>query len=370
MSWLHSKVDIGENANITKPVILHGDLKPANIMLDQYEQIKITDFGLSRALRTAATKIRHGRGTPLWMAPEQFMSIEYTIAADVYSFGIILWQIFTQEHPFPDKKTIEDLKIAIMNGERPEISDRMIPELANLIRRCWHMDPGQRPQFSEISKELRIILSYKLIAEENARYFWVNSFNYEQEIGFDSFIDCLFGYYNLSTDRISEINLRINTDCLKEAILSSCNRKNNGSITMESFGYFIDAFGPLPTNQNDFVYLLDEIRELLKEGQYHGDISREETESLLLGQPHKTGILRFSSNKREYVVSFVQENGSIGHHLVTKHDEQRNLIIPSSGSIRGYLSVLSQDFTMLKTISFKYIFENEESDYIYINLPR
>lgn len=82
--------------------ILHRDLKSLNILLDQFLVPKIADFGWTRLL---ADKMTAKVGTFQWMAPEVIAGSNYTEKADVYSFGIILWEIASREPPYKSKFT-------------------------------------------------------------------------------------------------------------------------------------------------------------------------------------------------------------------------------------------------------------------------
>ena len=79
--------------------VLHRDLKPGNIMLDGRGQVLLTDFGLAGlASQLAGAEVRNG--TPAYMAPEQLTGKEVTVKSDIYSLGLVLYEIFTGKRPF------------------------------------------------------------------------------------------------------------------------------------------------------------------------------------------------------------------------------------------------------------------------------
>ncbi|CAN0264517.1 unnamed protein product, partial [Scytosiphon promiscuus] len=98
MQYLH-----GQN-----PVIIHRDLKSLNVLIDENWVTKVTDFGLSRFKATSVSEKMTGQaGTYHWMAPEVINSQHYTEKADVFSYGIILWEIFTRAIPYGGMQPVQ-----------------------------------------------------------------------------------------------------------------------------------------------------------------------------------------------------------------------------------------------------------------------
>lgn len=150
MLYLHSST----------PVILHRDLKASNILVNKaVSHAVICDFGLSRLSEHAASQSRTGQstgppvpvGTAYTMAPEVMVGDPYTSAADVYSFAVVLWEMWTGRVPFPGLKPIQ-LMFAVSEGNRPPLdeADAWCPELADLVRCCWQVAPNERPDFDTI----------------------------------------------------------------------------------------------------------------------------------------------------------------------------------------------------------------------------
>ncbi|MFW2176222.1 MULTISPECIES: serine/threonine protein kinase [unclassified Moraxella] len=80
---------------------LHGDMKPSNILLTEYQQVILLDFGLSQSLTTTALRTSDfTAGTPAYMSPEQFNGLPLTAQSDCYSLGIVLFEMFTGQKPF------------------------------------------------------------------------------------------------------------------------------------------------------------------------------------------------------------------------------------------------------------------------------
>jgi serine/threonine protein kinase len=136
--------------------IIHRDLKPANILLDPISHCpKIADFGLSRGENVNIT-MSHDVGTPLYRAPEIIIGTRYTNKVDIFSFGVLLFEIVTGRQPLQDCGGNEfQLSMKVTAGAREKIPDTVERFTAGLISRCWDGDPGQRPTFREIFSELQ-----------------------------------------------------------------------------------------------------------------------------------------------------------------------------------------------------------------------
>jgi hypothetical protein len=139
--------------------VLHRDLKPGNILLDEEHRVKITDFGISRFSRKGLD-VTGGIGTPLYMAPELIENDEgtaYNEKVDVYSFGLIFLEIVTGTPlPVPGGRQVGFFKHIrnVLDCVRPEIPKTVPDWVAQLIRDCWHGAPEERPTFPHIFQRL------------------------------------------------------------------------------------------------------------------------------------------------------------------------------------------------------------------------
>ncbi|XP_063416470.1 uncharacterized protein LOC134698109 [Mytilus trossulus] len=142
-----------------KPQVLHLDLKSMNVLLDSSGRAKIADFGFSKFRHDAdlkASKLSKKKSmcsSPTWMAPELLETGEITTKADVYSFGIILWEMLTRSHPYDGCSVFQILERVRLN-KRPEISSNSPPDLSSLIKKCWDQNPAKRPAFKDIILQL------------------------------------------------------------------------------------------------------------------------------------------------------------------------------------------------------------------------
>ncbi|ELP87515.1 protein kinase domain containing protein, partial [Entamoeba invadens IP1] len=135
--------------------IVHLDLKPDNLLVNSLFEdsaccVKITDFGTSRFIKKTWDDDK-GLGTPIYAAPETYNDI-YTTSGDVYSFAITSWEIFYQQEPFKQLKTLFDVKSHVLSGKRLNIDQTMPVKLKSLIEGCWKEDPNNRYQFTDICK--------------------------------------------------------------------------------------------------------------------------------------------------------------------------------------------------------------------------
>uniref|UniRef100_A0A8D0D3A0 Protein kinase domain-containing protein n=1 Tax=Sander lucioperca TaxID=283035 RepID=A0A8D0D3A0_SANLU len=131
--------------------VLHLDLKPQNVLLDDALNAKLTDFGLARISCSVSVSKKDDEegGTFSYMPPEAFdTTYEPKRASDIYSYGILLWSIATGKQPYKGKRLI------IPRGQRPPIDDIKgdaagLTELTELMQRCWDNIPEERPQALE-----------------------------------------------------------------------------------------------------------------------------------------------------------------------------------------------------------------------------
>jgi hypothetical protein len=126
--------------------VLHRDLKPANVMLDGQGKVRITDFGLA-GLAEALTDEDVRSGTPAFMSPEQLLGREVTVRSDIYSLGLLLYELFTGRRAFSGKKLSELTRQH--RDERPIDPSAIVPDLDPAIERtilaCLEKDPARRP---------------------------------------------------------------------------------------------------------------------------------------------------------------------------------------------------------------------------------
>jgi len=164
MAYLHSEE------------VLHRDLKSKNVLLTEGGGVRITDFGLastrflpqrsnscgggasvgSRMTRSSSLNEMRAEviGTPRWMAPEVARREGFTKSADVFSFGMVLFELTTHEIPFAPYDSAQAAALITLDEARPPLPEGLPDPLQALVSRCWCAEPSQRPSFDEIVAEL------------------------------------------------------------------------------------------------------------------------------------------------------------------------------------------------------------------------
>lgn len=123
-------------------------MKPQNCLVNDNGCVKLADFGEATFQRSTRLMSR-GIGTIIYMSPEMLKLMRYSTPTDIYSLGIMLWEMLTTEEPY-SWVGYWDIGPHVCEGGRPVIPDDCSERYAELMRRCWARDPSQRPSASEI----------------------------------------------------------------------------------------------------------------------------------------------------------------------------------------------------------------------------
>ncbi|XP_078610280.1 uncharacterized protein LOC144881242 [Branchiostoma floridae x Branchiostoma japonicum] len=159
MNFLHS----------LDPQIIHRDLKSQNIMLDEDFHAKISDFGLSKykhlASKSQGTEVCLA-GTITHIPPEYLVDMHLKAGEkfDVYSFGILIWEILTGQEPYQNGQNSAHIRLGVINGQRPD--KKAIPKVGpnelsfftTLMEECWSTCPGERPPFRDVGERVQIVM--------------------------------------------------------------------------------------------------------------------------------------------------------------------------------------------------------------------
>ena len=151
-SYLHTGVHPG-------CCIIHRDLKPDNLGFTQDGTVKLFDFGLCTAVKRTETasdtyEMTGNTGSLRYMAGEVALRQPYNEKVDVYSYGILLWQMAKDKVPFKGMNRADFMNQVVRKGVRPKIDKSWPKDFVDLLQSCWHVDFTQRPSFEMVSHSL------------------------------------------------------------------------------------------------------------------------------------------------------------------------------------------------------------------------
>ena len=421
MAWLH-----GSN-----PTIIHRDLKSSNLLFTEKEghyTIKVCDFGLSQ-LFDKGDMLRDGDqvfGSPLWMAPEVMVREEFNEKADVYSFGIVLWELLTREPPFSHHSDLLTFRKAIcVEGERPPIPPDTIKSLRNLMEISWNADPKVRPGFNQQVKELEAIIVDAAISDPKGRVFWKENFidddavsNPRETVQLEDFLAIFYQFLEsdpipLADDATAEDllsaspaqlkefaargdsyftrvydafelngqdigDLEIDTDrlleevewlCLKEVLAEEAKR-NDGSevVRMERFGEILGWFGPLDIPKGGVIEpgsFLHNLRSILETGWFFGPLSGKAAITHLKDKNPGTFMVRYSSQPGWFAISTVSPKKQIAHYRIEHEPGSKTFKLEGSKG-EGYGSLVELVKAVSKSLYLLQPCENSPYHHIFI----
>ncbi|KAK7166463.1 hypothetical protein R3I93_006285 [Phoxinus phoxinus] len=147
---------------LTSKNCIHRDLAARNVLLTQGRVAKICDFGLARDItRDSSYVLRGNARLPVkWMSPESLFACVYTFESDVWSYGILLWEIFSLGNtPYPGIQVGSAFYKMIQDGYRMTEPEFAPIEIYEVMRWCWSADPLKRPTFKKLVERTELLLS-------------------------------------------------------------------------------------------------------------------------------------------------------------------------------------------------------------------
>jgi len=298
ISWLHSLT----------PVIIHRDLKPENILIDHSGHVvKVADFGLSLVKdhsKQEAEEMRKIRGSPAFMSPEALLGEELTPKTDVYSFGVILWELLTCSSPYEhlEIETFEQLIEEICEKHtREKVPDDCPVSLRKVIESCWQHEPKARPTFLQIINAFDECIAEVGVADAEGRKMWKKNFQENgalmSEVPWTNFVIVLASHLHMNP------SLKV-FQGLKAVLV----KNDKDMVSIEEFGNILKWFGPMEAGSDEQHNFLIGMQNLFTKRWFHGDISVEAAQTLLAQTEPGTFLIRFSSNPGSYALSKIIEN--------------------------------------------------------------
>lgn len=422
LSWLH------------RNHLAHREMKPSNILLDANLHAKVSDYGLSR-VRFLTNLAKHRERSavagsspdlatsaelsartaldfeelPYWTAPELLstlrlnQSISGDVATlslsassesgtfgssagsrisyekcDIYSFGMIVWQLLTRREPFsgtPDGSAeFDDLESfvqgVVTDKRRPDIPADTLPVLQDLIKDCLDANPNRRPPFQSIVKRLDSAIIDYAIRDPLANKFWKDTFltSGGDTVKWKEFCNSFATFLGLTVPgslnildlisinhhKIKDTTIPLDIRCLHAILVQSTSEvaqhnlvataapsagssakpasataardptsSNDDMVSMEQFGKMMDWFGPIRKDARALI--LSRIREVLRRPWFHGDLPTVETEARIMTRDVGTFLVRFSNSAPGvFTISKVTAPLKVNHLRVSRDQDPEN----------------------------------------------
>ncbi|PRP84098.1 hypothetical protein PROFUN_04089 [Planoprotostelium fungivorum] len=143
--------------HLHKEKIIHRDLATRNILLNRHCEAKVADFGLSREQENTdeAGQTHSFVGPVKWMSPEAIRDRKYSTKSDVFSYGVVMWEILEATEPWAGESAMSVAIRVTTNRERLTTPTECPPSLADIMTACWLEEPNDRPDFAQIGNRLK-----------------------------------------------------------------------------------------------------------------------------------------------------------------------------------------------------------------------
>ena len=342
LNWLHSQ----------SPPILHLDLKMENVLYDENYQMKLTDFGLSAVLADDVGYVESRLKTPGnvgHMSPEVIQKRKFDEKADVYSMGVLFWEIMKgcewesevvdqlrkmRINPAGAGGLREVVKKAVcLKKLRPSLEklDFWPDSLKELLQRMWALDAKDRPTLGEVIEREQVIRADLLemmigskVNDVEGKRFWI-SIVMENELE-DEFEEVPWGVFKKKFYSDFGLVLPKNETDRKDLDVQlllylklALNAIQTEKVALGRFASVVDAFGPL--NKGTGMEFLERVEETLKNRWFRPDLTQDEAKGFLLGQDEGTFVVRFSAQKGVPFTITRMKNGKVHQTRIYKVEQ-------------------------------------------------
>jgi len=284
---------------IHEKTYLHLDLKPSNILVTKYFDVKIADFGLSQKIQKI---LPYAVGTPIYMAPEIYKGTDATYAADVYSLGLVFYALFLEEEPFRDiarKNDEEFWQEKIQN--QLSFPSKCPKKLKSFIEELIAPTPNERPTIARILNDNH--LERFLSGEEKFRSIWETHFADRNSVHLIEFVLRFYQTFSYKPLPIRELN---NDPAYKVMKAIMC--KNSILISRDDVNRFVTLLTPLDGEGFAFIAKAE---ELLRKEYFWGALNPDDAITVLKKSKHnKSYLVRFSAtDPGKFTISVTKNKG-------------------------------------------------------------
>jgi len=283
-------------------------------------------------------------GTPLWMSPEVLKGRPLSEKADVYSFGIVLWEMLTGKEPFDEHDDYDRFVQSVCDkGERPDIPDTVHFSLAAMLRECWHDNQKVRPSFQDLIPRLEAALVETCVIDSNSANMWKRLWPGQIEVSWNQFS---VEYYKLLHEPLSR-DRNHNFKCLRALLV-----EKDEIVTLERFALFSKWFHPI--SQTNVIV---RVAEVMKFDWFHGDISRDDAQALLKKKKKGVFLVRLSTTEPEHTPFVISKTGNkeeVAHQRIFLNENANGFYVNIKDK-KGNLLKLEQTGSVIDLVKNKKI---------------
>jgi len=220
--------------------------------------------------------------------------------------------------------------------------------LRKLLENCWDKNPKNRPSFSEVIKRIDEVICDVTISDPVGNHFWKKHFLEKDRVLYSEFI----GHF---AEEILHLKVTddVNFECLKNLLptkdFDPTKKDPPLVVSVERFGLFLSLFGPL----SEKVSILEKIKLIMKQPWFHGDLTSQEAERLLVNQKPGYFLVRLSSSPGFFTISKVSRENKINHQrieykfdkgfTVAVQTKKGKKIITENCSLQHYIDIIKSD---------------------------